>query len=231
MKERPILFSASMVRALLDGSKTQTRRTITVPHRGAFALRDDGSGWWPYQSDDGESVLCNDGNEYPMSCPHGAPGDRLWARETWRLWESGSWCGSEPLDPDVVTGSLTAYDPEWLKTRPLEYRADGGDSDGPWRPGIFMPRWASRITLEVTDVRVQRLQEIDELDSLAEGIPEVPRCGCDVCRMTSGMCTADAGEQVRQYADLWDHINGKRPGCRWDDNPWVWAITFKRVKP
>ena len=85
MADRPILFSAPMVRAVLDGTKTQTRRAVALPRaRDSFVLVEHVDGWWPYQSDDGETPLCNDGMEHPYSCPYGQPGDRLWVRETWR---------------------------------------------------------------------------------------------------------------------------------------------------
>lgn len=256
MKERGILFSAPMVRAILNGSKTQTRRVMTPqPTRQPMAhvksLPDldirHGPGWrWRdcYSSDESKlgfrAFVAHRG-------PYGRPGDRLWVKETWQnVWdncpymcECWAWCyctGAQ--DPDATMGTVSTgckhAGVAYRATETLEREVMGENDEAKpmrWRSARFMPRWASRITLEVTDVRVQRLQELDEHDSLAEGIPEVPRCGCDVCRMTSGMCTADAGEQIRQYAELWDHINGKRTGCAWNDNPWVWAIRFRRLAP
>lgn len=204
---KPILFSAAMVRALLAGTKTQTRRTIQIPRRGAFVVVDDGGGWWSYQSDDGASALCNDGNEYPMACPYGGCGDRLWVKEAIRH-----------------VGGCS------------EYIADGAPTVAdawPWQPkalpGMFCPRGLSRITLEVTEVRVQRLQEISAEDSLAEGVPRASACGCEVCPRSVQMCPADASEQVLAYAALWDSINSKRAGCAWADNPWVWCVSFRKV--
>lgn len=210
-KQRPILFSAPMVRAILAGTKTQTRRVVRIPSRGAFVVRDDGDGWWPYESDDGESVLCNDSNEYPMPPPYGGTGDRLWVRETFA--------------PDYFGAGKPGYRADWTA------RAADVCPEPRWKPSIFMRRQDSRITLNVTALRVERLQEITPGEVLAEGVPEVPRCGCDVCRRlpAGAFCPADAGAQVQEFAGLWDSINGKRPGCAWADNPWVWVVSFRRL--
>jgi len=181
MKERPILFSGPMVRAILDGSKTQTRRTFkgTTEHKG------------PYNPAYMEAH--QQANGWGSICPHGTPGDRLWVRETWAHEKDGTGCSDD-------TGVL--------------YRATdlGWDDEGTglrWRPSIFMPRAASRILLEITDVRVQRLQEISEEDARAEG------------------CEPFAYPRDR-FQGLWDTIHG--PGS-WHANPWVWAITFRRLEP
>jgi hypothetical protein len=192
VKERGILFSAPMVRALLDGRKTQTRRIVKERH------------------------LPSDENEYGRACPYGVPGDRLWVRETWAIDE----CGKRvSLSPET-----------WSKTgwpiHRLLYAADGDARVLAWnkRVSIHMPRWASRITLEVTDVRVQRLQDISEDDAKAEGyttawLERVAEAGADG--------PLGAPTQPRHwYASLWDEING--PGS-WAANPWVWAISFNRV--
>lgn len=194
-KERPILFSGPMVRAILDGRKTQTRRVV----KGAWALEGDesGCGW------------------EPPACPYGEPGDRLWVREAWGLMDT------QPSDgPDRAT---------------LGYRADG-DAAAPngrhqlWRPSIHMPRWASRITLEITDVRVERLRSISREDVRAEGIPETFG---DWGALRFPGFEAHVWDNMRfdeQWKLCWDQINGDRPGCSWDANPWVWAITFRRIE-
>jgi hypothetical protein len=205
MKERPILFSGPMVRAILDGSKTQTRRVVKPVRRYEHnnicrpdLVEDPYAVWWHGVS---ENVGCF------QICPHGAPGDRLWVRETFAM-------NKAKAGPPVV------------------YRADHGEAQSVfverphsaewdvvvtrWRPSIFMPRAASRILLEITDVRVQRLQEISEADARAEGV------------------TPNAFEQTSDnwggvlYRRLWEQING--PGS-WDANPWVWAITFQMLEP
>lgn len=217
MKERPILFSAPMVRALLNGSKTQTRRIVkTPPSWDCIVYADWGNGWWPYRSDDGESPSY-DNNEIPLNCPYGQPRDRLWVRETF--------CAVDDREFAADGGQL------WV-----DYRATPNDSaiapagwhnEEPsnrqlkWTPCIHMPRWASRINLEITEVRVERLQEISEADAIAEGVT------IEASHM-SGYC---AGEflppAIRAYRDLWENING--PGS-WDANPWVWAVSFKVIK-
>lgn len=209
MKERPILFSGAMVRALLAGTKTQTRRVVHNPNRndGGFVLQDYGKGWWPYRSHDGESGCYldrqKDGDYYseaPLRCPYGQPGDRLWVREahapqsdcwgSWERWSKGDG-GPAPV---------------------IHYAADIADKPfiEKWRPSIHMPRWASRITLEVTGVRVERLQDISADDCWAEGIPASP----DV-------------DPVHEYRDLWESINGAES---WAANPWVWVVEFKRLE-
>ncbi len=257
-KERPILFSAPMVRALLDGSKTQTRRVMVGrgAHKGStFAdtnqwcrIEADGTwiGWDPGFSTQEEANAFTQ-RAYKgggVKCPYGAVGDRLWVRETW-------FCN------DMLAGELTPVNRD-----DVYYRADGeaqqqfpedGD-DLRWRPSLFMPRWASRITLEITDVRVQRLQEISEADAIAEGVvwsepTEADREwmrgraeeeGSDV-RDLDGVWLAPGTRQgygpphLRNeprwaptargaYRWLWESING---AASWDANPWVWALTFR----
>jgi len=205
MKERPILFSAPMVRALLDGRKTQTRR-VCKGARELSCARD-----WPVDT-----------------CPYGVPGDRLWVREPWRLPASqNAYSGSEVGDLCVAAG----YRKPWAS---IEYVADGwrdnwrdvvarDDPPGRFRQARFMPRWASRILLEITDVRVQRLQDISEEDAIAEGLRYRPA----IDAWTSGDDNWPTFvDPRRSYAGLWNHING---AGSWDANPLVWAITFKRV--
>lgn len=186
MKERPILFSGAMVRAILDGKKTQTRRIFkgTTEHKGEY--NPDYLERW--KGDKGWADIC----------PYGRIGDHLWVRETWSDHEVGEpvlYRASVPIDDDV-------------------------DRDFKWRPSIFMPRWASRITLEIVNVRVERLQEISGSDAKAEGItmPLSQRCEFQ----------SEYAAYISAYRDLWDSINGKGA---WGLNPWVWAIEFERVKP
>lgn len=203
-KERPILFSAPMVRALLAGTKTQTRRKIAIPKRGAFVLRgddehDDGGPWWPYQSDDGESDVCDDGCEHRMDCPYGMPGDRLWVRENFA--------------PTMLDGVY-------------QYAATGGLVGTKWKPSIHMPRAACRILLEITAVRVERLQDISQADAQAEGTP------CYVCGgALDGRSEADCHcfhhrATAADYRGLWEAINGDGS---WEANPWVWCVSFRRA--
>ena len=202
MKESPILFSGQMVKAILSGEKTQTRRIAKVTESGCLPGFITPSG-------------CHVPRriaEHISYCPYGKIGDRLWVREAWNIRDycSGEYGGQ----------GEAGYPFEKIpKERPaggycLEFAADGGD--GPWRPSIHMPRWASRITLEITDVRVERLQNISDEDAISEGV------GGD---LSITPCYA-----VSRFRKLWDSINGKREGCAWADNPYVWAVSFKVVK-
>lgn len=197
-----------MVRALLSGSKTQTRRLVAIRDFGPSETQ----GYdWTFR---GRYGLWNDVSHARLmeQCPYGAPGDQMWVRETW-----GYFGGDEYLyqqDPGSVL-----------------YRADEGRDAARWRPSIHMPRWASRITLEVTEVRVQRLQDISEADARAEGVcpffEVYENIGRDQC-ITSGERAEDAPFRA-SYACLWDEINGDR--APWAENPWVWAVSFRRVQP
>ena len=198
MKERPILFSGPMVRAILDGTKTQTRRVLKQKAVTAAGIR---------------GILGGTGPAFGP-CPYGEPGDRLWVRETWGL----AW-----FDRDGDVNDWAAPIPH---SRPggvgVPFAADEGashfdDRGFRWRPSIHMPRWASRIALEITDVRVERLQSISTTEAMAEGAEPRPVAG--------GHLSYTHGFRV-----LWDNINGARDGASWDSNPWVWAITFKRIQ-
>ncbi len=202
-RERPILFSAPMVRAILAGTKTQTRRMVKgIP----LLWLSQSVGFTP------EFVALPDND----ACPYGEPGDRLWVRETFY---------HEPADY-VREASVS------IPSRPAitVYRADGGfdadqfDAGCKWQPSIHMPRNLSRITLEITGVRVERLQDISEADARAEGIVHSTRFG--------GYHTEDgrhfhAADPRQSYASLWEQING--PGS-WDANPWVWVLEFRRLE-
>ena len=202
MKERPILFSAPMVLALLAGTKTHTRRVAKE-----FAGRDDL-----------DKILRRFPNQ--NGCPYGDPGDRLWVRESWAP-NSGS-AGGFLYRADH--GSASSYHRIDLKTGVWTHAASR------WRPSIHMPRTASRITLEITSVRVERLQDISDTDTIAEGIERDVRldpagtCHWRVYGAEQGMGTNLPGAS---YLSLWEQING--PGS-WLLNPWVWVVEFKRVQ-
>jgi hypothetical protein len=211
-KERPILFSAPMIRAILDGRKSQTRRAVKPQPELAQLLT--ASGWSAWHNERGR----------PLRYPYGQPGDRLWARE--------AWCGREGHALHGCTGTYF-------------YRADGEHQQGKqvgftymlrerrWRPSIYMPRWASRITLEVTGVRVERLQAISEADAIAEGIRLQPFHPDDGWPLSQGFTWREEDGRCAlfpsacdAYRDLWESING--PGS-WDANPFVWVVEFRRV--
>jgi hypothetical protein len=213
MIERPILFSAPMVRALPDGSKTQTRRVIKLKPHHQIAEREDRSLWpWMYDSE-------RDADHW-LLCPHGKPGDQLWVRETWGLHAYGD-------DTDWLKGSCTAQD---LEDHVITYRADWGPLQDSchWRPSIHMPRAASRITLEITGVRVERLQSISEADAIAEGIEPDAQPGDSAPLWREYKTGGTTICPINSYRTLWESING--PGS-WDANPWVWVVEFRRIKP
>lgn len=240
MKERPILFSGEMVRAILAGQKTQTRRIVkSVGADNGVVFQKEGDQWIPYRSWDGESTQDRNGAETPVECPYGIPGDRLWVKETWQQF---FWDELPEARRDTPRGTMgIPASPERYSL--VGYRADGEllsqDSDeGPagqpanWRPSIYMPRWASRILLEVVSVRLERLQEISEEDALAEGVNAPNPCGgCGQRRWSNclGCLHTWAATPIEAYRDLWESINGKGS---WDRNPWVWVIEFRReVRP
>lgn len=232
LKERPILFSAPMVRAILEGRKTVTRRAVkaTKAHADGFMMLDHGNGWWPYNAF-GDFTSDHEGMEYPIACPYGKPGDRLWVRETWYCDHFEVQKGPYLQPADMHDLDQSREDGE------LVYAADGvapHEQEQPtWKPSIHMPRWASRILLEVTAVRVERLQDISEAQALAEGIVGVafrPDDGWPIC--TGYMVGPDDGKTglqttaAKAFSGLWVSVGGN-----WDANPWVWVVEFKQVKP
>ena len=183
MKERPILFSGPMVRAILNGNKIQTRRVV----KSHPAYR----------------------------CPYGEVGDLLWVRETW-----GVAPGYDHLPPRDLM-------PHGMK---VNYAADGSLSGCKLRPSIHMPRWASRITLEITEVRIELLQQISEADATAEGVQAIPYTGENAGpnRFTVDVAggSLNAPTAVEAFRALWEYINGDGA---WRENPWVWVVAFRLV--
>lgn len=184
IKERPILFSAPMVRAILEGRKTQTRRV----------LKQKAIDWLPTLS---HTFVAS--KESTGLCPYGYQGDRLWVRETF--------CWPEDYSIPI-------------------YRTDGEEPPSMecWKPSIFMPRAASRILLEITDVRVERLWDISEDDAMAEGVQKA--FGPNWVNYADENYTC--GKASVSFISLWEKINGAVSVA---ENPFVWAITFKRIKP
>jgi hypothetical protein len=223
MKERPILFSGPMVRALLDGSKTQTRRVMKP--QPIADQRFVGGHYIPATKRTPGQELSVLAPYVHIACPYGQLGDRLWVRETWysddyRV-QRGPYLKPTDMDLDEARDDGT-----------LIYRASSGDrpyeADQPvWRPAIHMPRWASRITLEITRVRVERLQDISEADAIAEGVRPDPTGRPDDDAAAFHRIGTVRGDSfpIARYGALWEQING--PGS-WDANPWVWVIEFRR---
>lgn len=247
VKERPILFSAPMVRALLEGRKTQTRRVVKFPSNivADYVHKVVASPYYDHGAR-GEFVALNDiggiaskaFSRLSFPCPYGVHGEKLWVREAWYY----------DLPPHKLPSEKPAdFDPD-----SLYFRADGdccqqipecqcAEVGKPkWRPSIHLPRWASRLTLEITDVRVERVQAISEEDAIAEGIENRGVTGFDESMVPLGRGWMDCGPPVyasgpgyfidprQSYKSLWDSING--PGS-WQSNPWVWAVTFTAVTP
>lgn len=218
MKERPILFNGEMVRAILDGRKTQARIVIKSPAKELqkqgiecvayrngdtwydgklFSMRNCAGVWVDYTESD-----------FLNLCPFGKIGDRFWVRETFAKHEPSE-CGcSEPCN--------------CVNSR-YSYRADYDDGETKWTPSIHMPRSASRITLEITNVRVERLNDISEEDCWAEGIENVSYNPSDIYEIASKInCCVDDAKPI--FCHLWNSTGGN-----WVSNPWVWVIEFKRI--
>lgn len=237
MKEKPILFSAPMVKAILDGRKSQTRRIVKAASKNLiYDLENatvDGpnqicAGQYlhvPFRRKDEADEGCRD-REY---CPYGDPSDRLWVKETWvdycPHW-FGAWCGCGSLEmrKEIHRPVYRADAPELWK-RPINKE---GELMSPtkWKPSIFMPRWASRLTLEITAVRVERLQDIPEADAKAEGV-QIPHVNFPQAADSKFKMGDALGLYRDHYRVLWNNINGPES---WDANPWVWVLEFKRIE-
>lgn len=209
MRERPILFAGPMVRAILSGQKTVTRRIVKPQYsEGPWSVRTAETprherhthDWWLPGGTQPYAALPH--------CPYGQPGDRLWVRETW------AHVGN--TDPGYLTYRATY--PECLPPGLERVPADIRDAGCRWRPSIHMPRAHSRILLEITDVRVERLQDISFQQALAEGIDSHP----------SGFFGNGCTTAVGAFHELWESING---AGSWGANPWVWVVEFKRITP
>jgi len=205
MNERPILMRGPLVIASLENRKTQTRRVVIPTQRTPRVAPLRMEPWLidGVQETDDQGLPCWAGfhPDYPgeakwFSCPYGKVGDRLWVRETWAR------------HPDCGGILYRATDPGW----------DDNDYGIKWKPSIHMPRWASRLTLEIIGVRVERVQEISLDDMRAEGV-----------RPTTEASLLWRETLRENFIALWDSINAKRIGCSWDVNPWVWAISYRRI--
>lgn len=247
MKQRPILFSAPMVKALLAGKKTQTRRVVKpsiVPHlEWQGGSSDDNSEfdflglmYDKWRDDNGKEMpaewlaYCNEYPEegvIPIGQGYGAVGDQLWVREAFscignedgfHVDASGNICELERAQRIYKASAVQKPDNYGLWTSP-----EGFDFDGRWTPSIFMPRWASRITLEITAIRIERLNEISESDAIAEGVPT------HIYKEKMGYGTYFRPTKTAKdsFKQLWESING---ADSWAENPWVWVVEFKVIE-
>lgn len=227
MKERPIIFSGEMVKAILDSKKTMTRRlikfkdfatdSITPLHielvEGRYCLFNERNGWLV---------------GYPK-CPYGKVGDRLWVREIWIQGYDDPLIESEGDDENAVSIIYKADGKEEYRTCSAETAENWGDFSADsemvgFKSPIHMPRWASRILLEITDIRVERLNDISEEDAIKEGMPP-SHASIDRISMQHGFNSFSQS----CFAQLWDSLNDKK-GYQWSSNPWVWVIEFKKVQ-
>lgn len=225
---RPILFSSPMVRAILEGRKKQTRRVAKL---GADRLGDE----FMTELRDGNLI------ETIKLCPYGQPGDRLWVRETFTIETNFN---LDPCEPPFKDGRPVNWheDEDWGRwweqahyaaTDPspdLVHEDDCKQCDdngycNKWKPSIHMPRWASRILLEITNVRIEKLQKVTVGDCLYEGIDNT-----EENLKAVEFRPSDRSMYIGLFRTLWDSINAAR-GFGWDKNPWVWVVEFKRINP
>ncbi len=233
MKERGMIFNADMVRAILDGRKTQTRREVNLNlDIASLATTYD----WAtslaanhYQGLTEEQiqqkaeslrgvihpVILGNGQMVSIICPHGKPGDRIWVRETFCPVDDTQYGGEKWVDYRAT--------PKFEASHPAGWDCAPNDAEAlKWRPSIHMPRWASRILLEITNVRVERLNAISQADAIAEGAPPShPSIDC----VSQEYGFPDFSRSW--FGQTWQHIYGEES---WDANPWVWVIEFKRVE-
>jgi hypothetical protein len=208
IKARGIIFSGPMVRAILEGRKTMTRRVIKPqPYEASQASLYAGHLCWEPKKYSYGPIFLDREDQLFKSCPHGQPGDRLWVRETFALLDDDF---RAPMGP-----------PSELQECQIVYKATdfAADHFDCWRPSIHMPRWASRLTLEITNVRVERVQDISKSDIYAEGITHCPTVGCPSCTC-----------ELNMFQHEWHETYGLK-GFTWKSNPWVWVIEFKRINP
>ncbi|MGH8790622.1 MAG: hypothetical protein ACREYA_36915 [Cupriavidus necator] len=217
-KERPILFSGAMVRAILDGRKTQTRRIIKLPPAPETL------GTWEPTTIGGGTSTFADGTPGPemaaiwhtrtgatLACRHGHAGDRLWVRETW-------------AQPAALDPGPTVYRSDYPACVPRGFENIPPAEAITWKPSIHMPRALCRLVLEITVVRVELLQDCSEADAIAEGIERRHSADGEWAHYADTGLSTDARGS---YRSLWEQINGP---ASWDANPWVWVVEFRRVQ-
>ncbi len=230
MRERPILFSAPMVRAILAGTKTQTRRVVDTKRQGWDAqqmalasVRLHDSDRLGVQAYFGPEAFGTGPAFFGTRCPYGKPGDRLWVREMWAPGDEMVFGAAKDDSETVLYRADEAalhWDGKAMRT-PMDTYAFNWEAVR-WKPSIHMPRWASRITLEVTGVRGERLQDISEADARAEGAPSADLASGRECIFPH------QGTHRWGFRLLWESINSPDS---WAANPWVWVVEFRRIDP
>lgn len=208
VKERPIIFSSEMIRAILDSRKSQTRRVIKPLKRENSIITRPAAEKYHAINAWGGGAWRKGSRIETIPCPYGIPGDRLWVKETW----------CNPQYPKLIFPSFTLYKANYSEQNLQSMKAKIRNG---WKLSIHMPQWASRITLEIVDVRVERVQDAGPRESSREGIPSRDYAGC----RTNTQINKDAVEDFREY---WDSIYAKK-GFGWSQNPFVWALTFKLI--
>lgn len=241
MNERPIIFSGESVRAILEGRKTQTRRVVKNVTGDSIFWKDGRS--FPLPTCDRVRETHWDNGCGVILCPYGRPGDRLWVREAWQLFRDRTPEQQAKIAAWFAKGDHSNFMNEIEEWSPMPdgqikycYAADFGDwaydvdSDmKPWKSSIFMPRAVSRLTLEITTVRVERLQDITEADARAEGVGDeemVNRVDTDILPTAAMLHEPFENDRV-WFAHAWNEINGKK--YSWQSNPWVWVIEWSRI--
>lgn len=212
-REIPIIFNSDMVRAILSGQKTQTRRPVKVQPHGVGSWVKHGDKW----------AFPNVNPYCSARCPFGQPGDLLWVRETWSQIDDTEFGGERWIDYRA-----TPRYPESSVRRPAGWDDEAENTPLRWRPSIHMPRWASRILLRVTAVRIERVQDISEQDAWAEGCPKgdlwVPNATGGLMPPKGKCLTNSFPTSPHWFSCVWNGIYGN-----WAANPWVWVIEFERV--
>lgn len=222
IKSRPIIFTGHSVRSILDGTKTMTRRIMKPQPSEAFSgevgifhptkIARDGEEY------PGDPIFGASSNDEGYRFPYGAPGDHLWVKEVWRLvgWDDDY---AEIEYSDGIRHRVEAGDDHdvFIENATRNYPT-GYDEDlslVPNKSPLFMSRWASRLTLEITGVKIERVQDISDADAIAEGVSPAD-------------AEIQGGKSI--FHERWNAINGKKPGCSWADNPWAWVVSFKKVE-
>jgi len=252
MKQHPILFSTPMVQAIMKGSKAQTRRIK------GLELVNESPSTWRHQKYGGMAIGPHVGWKYQfwdqtgrgyldpgIKCPYGQVGDVLWVRETWRKHHITDTFGETHFDkPAIIKYAADRPEPVYEVDGDgfQVFNKDGSEKFIPWRPSIFMPKAACRLYLQITDIRVERLQDISEEDAKAEGVQPncdgAENCPSPKCKATGCQSAGEYYHYMRDFEDfpafsakesfesLWEKINGAES---WEANPWVWVISFKKI--